>query len=311
MRTWLLLLIGFSIAGAVVFACSSSSPTDSGNGDDASSEGSTTDDGGSGDDGAIDAGSDTGSGDDGGPSCTGLPGTCDLVKQNCPQGKECSFVSDNTTGAITAACVTAGTGNKPIGAKCCPDQANQCVAGLQCVGGTACTGDAGATGRCAPFCCPGNDQTCGSSIPEGFRGTCDTNLVTTSPDGGGNISLGNVCTYKGVCTPFHVQPCPSDYACLLQGDGVSFRCSSIFSPPGKAVGESCNAANDCADGMECLGPADGGSTCRIICYHPDGGAPFDGGGLQNGAPGYGGCPVGKGCGGSITGAPAWMGFCTP
>jgi hypothetical protein len=254
---------------------------------------------------------DTSTGSDAG-RCAQLKGSCDLVTQDCPSGKECVVVASASGNELTTDCQPAGSGNKPVGAKCCPDQANQCVAGLECVGAPCGNTDSGVgqiTGRCTPHCCDGDDTPCGASLPEGFKGTCDSQLVTDFGDA--SVAISNICTYKGVCTPFQIQPCPNNFACLLQGDGVSFRCSGIFNPPGKDAGVACSAANDCADGMECLGPADGGSTCRTICYRADGGAPFDGGGLIDAGAGKGSCPPTKGCGGTITGAPAWLGFCTP
>jgi hypothetical protein len=301
------LVSGALAAGAFGFACSSDPPTSD---VDAGFDGSKPQD----DTGTVvpDAGTETSTGGDAG-RCAQLVGPCDLVLQDCPSGKECLVVAAAGGAALTTACQPAGSGNKPVGAKCCPDQANQCVAGLECTGGEPCgTSDGGSgaiTARCTPHCCSGDDTPCGASIPEGFKGTCDTQLVTELADA--SVAIANICTYKGVCTPFKIQPCPNNFACLVQSDGVSFRCSAIFNPPGKDAGAACGAANDCADGMECLGPADGGSTCRTLCYRADGGAPFDGGGLADAGAGKGSCPLGKGCGGSITGAPAWLGFCTP
>lgn len=297
--------------GGAFAACSSDAAT--GDEGDASADVTLGDDGG--DDGAILVDS-SGGGDAraeaSGGHCSAVRGPCDVVLQDCPTGKECGVVRGGSDpNGLTTACVTAGTGSKPAGASCCPDKDNQCVAGLVCVGPDCNDASATPTGRCAPHCCQGDDSVCGASVPEGFQGTCDLGIVE-DPGDGGAIDVFNVCSYKGTCKPFHVLSCPPNYSCLLQKDGVSFRCTSIFSPPGNAVGTTCNLANDCADGLLCLGPPDAStSKCAQTCFRADAaaGAPFDASALRDAA-GYGGCPGGLPCNGTIiSGAPPYLGFC--
>jgi len=243
-----------------------------------------------------------------GGHCSPIQGpACDVVLQNCPKGLEC--VPQIVGTRLTTACVTAGTGNKPAGSTCCPGQENQCVAGLECFG-SPCIDGGPELGRCTPRCCPGDDLRCGASIPEGVKGTCDLEIVALIKDA--SVSLYRVCSYKPVCKPFQVQPCPDrTYACLLQSDNNSFRCDELFTPPGKLLGARCDIINDCADGMECLGEADAatGSTCRYTCYRADGGVPPFGTSELTDAEGSGGCPSGTRCTGDITDAPRWYGFC--
>jgi hypothetical protein len=256
--------------------------------------------------------SDRGGGDepagDAGGHCSTVRGTCDIVLQNCPTGKECTVVSSSGGGlGLTTECVPAGTGSKPAGARCCPNEPNQCIAGLECTGRDCSDASIQPTGRCAPHCCAGDDSVCGTSIPEGFQGTCDITSVV-DPGDGGAVPVFHVCSYKGVCKPFHVQSCPTNYACILQSDNVSFRCLAIYAPPGKPAGASCNALNDCADGLMCLRLGDA-ATCREMCYRADGGAPFDASALRDAA-GYGGCLDGATCNDVIrSGPPPWLGFC--
>lgn len=309
-RTFLFVVTAFvGAAGMVGVACSSNPITDPGGGMD----GAVTDDGQAVDDQSSggDAGSDSMSNTDGmmTGNCSPARGPdCDLVLQNCAGGKEC-VVAIASDGGPTTSCNVPGTGNRPLGSTCCPGAQNQCVPGLECIG-PDCTDGGAPTARCTPHCCKGDDSVCGASVPEGFHGSCDLTIVEDFPDAA-QTPVFEVCTYKGVCKPFHVQPCPTNYTCLLQADNVSFRCDEIFSAPGKPQDTVCTFGNECADGLECLGPADGGaSKCTTTCYHPDAGAPFDAGVLTDAAT-YGGCSAGKGCGGTFTGAPPWLGFCTP
>ena len=300
-------------AGIAGVACSSSPHVDTGGGMDSSVNG----DGPSGDQSSGgDAGTDSANNTDGAMkgNCSPARGpACDLVLQNCAGGKEC-VVALGAGGGPTTACQDPGTGNRPLGSTCCPGQQNQCVPGLECIG-PSCTDGGMPTARCTPHCCPGEDSVCAQSVPEGFHGSCDLTIVEDFPDAAG-LPVFQACTYKGVCKPFHVQSCPPNYACLLQSDNVSFRCSEIYSLDGGSgtpQDTRCTIGNECQDGLECLGPADGGpSKCTTTCYHPDGGPPpFDAGGLTTGGATYGGCSTGKGCGGTFTGAPPWLGFCTP
>ncbi len=233
------------------------------------------------------------------PECKTNPimGECDLVSQNCPKGNECvALLPDGGSGT---SCQPPGTGALAEGEPCTTGGDNPCIKGLQCQ-----------EGRCSHPCCgkpgAGGDSTVCGTTKEGYPGVCDLNIV----DGKGN-TLYSVCEYAKPCQPFGVQPCGTGQTCLVK-DGVgSSACSDIFNPPGKAEGAVCTAANDCKDGMMCIG---NGSTnnCTFVCWNklsktP---TPFDGGAL-GGGPGTGGCPQGKACkgvnwGGSL---PDWLGEC--
>lgn len=291
------------LAAAAVASCSDRGEVVE---DDASTDATTSPDTSSGDAGV-----------DGSPPleggrCSPVRGeACDLVLQDCPSGEECT-VGRAGDGGYTTACVNAGKGNRPLGTACCPGQQNQCVPGLVCVG-PPCEPDASApSGRCAPRCCPGDDNICGVSYPEGVRGTCSLTIVVPGA-GDAGTPLYTACTYSQACKPFGLQACPPDHTCLLQSDQESFRCQTVFSPPGGQEGDPCTAANACSDGHACLGPPDGGSQCRMLCYKDsDGGTPppFDAGDLQDAAL-KGGCVPGRSCRGVYVGAPPWLGFCTP
>lgn len=314
-RTFWLVATATLMSGGTIGACSSSS--DNGFATDAGSDG-TFGDGSS--DGSRDGsgGGDGSSGGDSGPtSCPSLtlPGTCDLVTQNCEAGNECDPVFDNS-GNIVAACIPQSSGSVPLGHECCPDQNNgNCVSGTSC-GGPPCTitdgGPGTKTGRCAPYCCPTDSNHCGESDPEGVRGVCNTTTFGSNPDGGSDIQFGMTCTYPLACKPFGVQPCGSSAECTLADDGVSFRCNGIENPPGQDAGTICNAGNACKSGMECLGPVDASTTCTLMCYQKDGGTPppFDAAALPM-TPGFGGCYPGQTCAGTLIGGPAWYGFCAP
>lgn len=283
---FLSLALGLGGAGLFGLACSSPTTTfnpDSGVGDsgvDSGKDGTSND--GSKPDGNV---------PDGSTTCTSPVNTsCDIVAQNCAPTEECVEVDDGK-GNLGTQCMPAGTGAIPKGGVCTPSQNNPCVKGTTCV-----------SGRCAPACCQGADSVCGNSIPEGFTGQCNINLVDKN-----NKPLYFACTYNAACKPFGVQPCPTDYTCLVKDVSGTATCSVIFQPPGKAEGVACSNANDCKDGMMCLGAADGGFVCKYTCYK--GGGPYFDGGTVDAGPGKGGCQSPKTCQGGITGLPTWLGIC--
>lgn len=238
-------------------------------------------------DGAV---KDGGGGDGAIVTCTSpVTGECDIVAQNCTGGNECVLVAAPDGGTATA-CAAPGNGAIPKGGVCTSSGNNPCIKGTTCV-----------SGRCAPACCDGADSICGSSIPEGFSGQCALDLVDKD-----NKPLYRVCTYNAVCKPFGVQACPKDYACIVKDQQGTSSCTTIFPPPGKTEGQACNLANDCQDGMMCLGPADGGA-CKFVCYK--GGGPYFDGGTVTTPSGKGGCTGPKTCNGAITGLPSWLGIC--
>jgi hypothetical protein len=250
-------------------------------------------------------------------SCEPAKGpACDLVLQNCPAGKQCVAVAQGGGKYTTQCGPTYATQHIDRGYPCCPpSSASQepCLPGLQCIG-NPCTGDAGpgggGGGRCAPYCCSGDDTPC-ASTPEGFAGHCNLNVV----DGAGK-SMFNVCDYMPPCKPLGLLPCPPGYACEVQDTSGSATCSQIFNsggPPAKE-GASCTYNNSCDDGLMCLQltAPDGGvsSQCMMLCYTGQGTPPFNPQSLAMG-PGTGGCNTGKQCVGAPNAFPPWLGVCAP
>jgi hypothetical protein len=276
------LLLGFGLltsAGLVGFACSSTPVTP---GDDG------------GDSGNSEAGDAFNPAD--GPAkdsqpvvmtCPTYPlkGECDIVAQNCPnKADECIALNDGD-GGLSLKCQTANTGSIPKGGKC--SSTGQCVPGTECI-----------QGRCAWHCCNGDDTPCGTSVPEGYIGTCNINLVDSKQN-----KVGEVCAYSADCTPFGLKPCPVNSTCLVQDMSGKATCSEIYNPPGLGENATCTAANECKDGMMCLGMP---GKCTTVCYK--GGGSFDAGVAKMDA-GLGGCPMGKSCSGGIQNLPAWLGVC--
>jgi hypothetical protein len=143
------------------------------------------------------------------------------------------------------------------------------------------------------------DQPCGTS-QDGLTGICNLTLVNQNMQ-----PIGTVCTYSDLCKPFQVAPCQMGSACLVQDKSGQAKCTQINPMPGLDEGQACKFANECKDGMYCIG-SDGGA-CTWACYLGNG--PYDAG-VKN-MPGYGGCPVKESCKIMITGFPPYMGACAP
>jgi hypothetical protein len=224
--------------------------------------------------------------------CPSYPtkGECDLVAQDCAGGKECVIVPSD--GGFAARCEDPSSGSVPKGGVC--STTADCVAGGRCI-----------MNRCSPHCCTLGDNTpCGVSVPEGFIGTCGINLKDQQT----SIDLGLFCTFNAACKPYKIQPCPSDYTCLVEDMSGSAKCVQIYMTPGKTVGQTCTAANDCQDGMMCVGGGpDGGSVCMWVCYK--GGGPYPAN-ISSLPAGQGGCPANKMCNIGITGLPTWLAVCS-
>jgi hypothetical protein len=242
-----------------------------------------------------------------------VKGACDIVAQDCKAaGTECfEVVGDG--GRWTTACVPT-TPNARIakGSPCCPGQpANPCLPGLECLG-ELCVADAAPPGRCAPRCCSGNDSICGTSS-DGFPGHCDTDVTGPLPDGAVQ-DLFFICSYSEQCRPLRLAPCPQGFGCLVSDNRGTAKCVQIYDPSGPPQGlpegSPCIYANECADGMMCLGPTGQQATCRMLCLTPNSQPPFDGGALAGG-PGTGGCAVGKTCSAPLdpTQFPPWLSLC--
>ena len=243
---------------------------------------------------------------------------CDIVLQNCAPmnmlARECVAVARADGGTSTQCRATNAAQHLPTGHSCCPTSAQDpCLPGLSCIGANndTCAADAALTGRCTPACC--DDNVCGKSDPEGFAGRCDLHIVSNK-----GTDLYTVCAYNPQCKPFHVQACLQGFTCILDDKFGTSSCVAIYNPdggPGIAEGRPCNSANGCADGLMCLSTGDGGSTCSYLCVTPGATLPpgYDASALQDGAPGYGGCPPTERCntGFDPTQAPAWISVCAP
>jgi len=277
--------VALGSAGAFGLACSNKNfDDDAGPDGSMMGDGDTTDTGTKPDSGKPDSGM-------GNPPCPSYPikGECDLVAQNCPQGKQCEVQVDG--GKTVAVCADQSNGSVPIGGKC--------ASGGDCVPGTECI-----QGRCAPYCCMGADQECKQSVPEGYIGTCSINVQYQ-----GGTPNGLVCAYASSCQPFGIMPCGMNSACLVEDMAGKADCNAIFMPPGKMAGQPCQYKNDCADGLMCVGGGpDGGTICMWMCYSPPG--PYEAGVALQPA-GKGGCPNGKTCSIGINGLPTWLKVCTP
>lgn len=255
-------------------------------------------------------------------NCSPVKGECDIVAQNCPDGpsgqkRECTVDVDRTSGAFVTVCAdTRVTQRLPKGQACCPNApgGDPCAPGLECIG-NACVGDAAPTARCSPHCCLGSNGLCGQSDPEGYGGVCDYNITASGPDG--SVSLYNACSYSSRCNFFGVKPCPSGFTCVPEDNLGAAKCYSIFNPDGSALGlnegQPCSSANSCADGLLCVGTADAGSRCRMLCLESGGNPPtLDASALEGGAF-RGGCVAGKSCSIQFVsgegGLPAWLNAC--
>lgn len=286
-------------ASAAAYTACSNNPGDDAGGPDTGTDGTMTGDGPNGNDG--------GPGKDGSSNTTceaGVPGTCDIVAQNCGSGMECDLVQADG-GAWVTACVKNTTGNTMEGAKCTPGgSSNPCVAGLECLD------DGTGSGRCSKRCCLGSNGTCGASVPEGYPGSCDLGIIPN----GTQITAYYACDYLAPCQPFNQQPCSgTSTECVVKDGFGDSKCTPIYNPPGKAEKAQCTSENECASGMGCYGAPDGGGfTCQWNCYAPGTmGGPFDAGIEMLGA-GKGGCPSGEKCAminWSGNALPTWLGLC--
>jgi hypothetical protein len=293
-RSGLLLAASFVASGGAlaIGACSSSSTVE-GDTPDATSESTTPD---AARDGTIPK---TDGGQDGGGNCTVVKGACDLVLQDCPDktGQKQECVVDNSNKTVCQP--VQASQQLPIGRACCPSTtSNPCLPGLQCIGND-CSDGGPQTGRCSPVCCKGDDKACGKSDPEGLSGACSLSIVDSTQS-----ELYRVCLYSTQCAPFKTQPCKTGEICIVE-DKVGT--ASCVNSNGKTNRQSCQAANDCADGLICLGAGDAG-VCHTVCLLFGTTNPFDAA-VQEGGPGLGGCPSGEACNVHITSLPDWFGAC--
>jgi hypothetical protein len=253
-------------------------------------------------------------------ACTLVTGACDLVSQNCSSGSECTLVEE-LDGSVGTACEpTQASEHLAKGTPCCPppDNSNPCDPGLVCIGNACVDGGSPGPGlppgwggsRCSPTCCPndaGDTSNCGTAGDGGPQGHCDLgiSLVTNGP------SEYYICTYPETCEPLHGHECLNGYGCEVENMAGTSSCFLIYNPNGDAgatSGQPCMYANQCADGLVCIGATADTSTCLWMCLLPGEATPFDAGAL-NSMPGHGGCPSPQTCNTQITGFPTWLGVC--
>ena len=287
----------FPIAGIVVACSDSSDPEDGG-----ATEAGAGDDAEAGKNDAKSDGSITPTKEGG--NCSEVKGECDIVLQECPNdskgGKQECVVTGSGTNLATKCVPVQSSQQLPMGSACCPGNSNPCLPGLSCVG-DECSDGGPKTGRCTPACCKGDDQSCGSSQPEGISGTCDITLFSNDKE------LHYVCSYRERCKPFGQEKCGANKVCIIEDKVGTAGCISSNNKP---LGAPCKFGNDCADGLTCLNlqGSDGG-VCRMECLTPGAVHPFDAG-VEDGGPFRGGCNPNEACNiGPFQDLPPWLSFC--
>lgn len=209
---------------------------------------------------------------DGGLGTACFAGACDVVKQDCPQGRQCTYVLNGTV--ASRACVAEG--QKDAGESCSPGTlAQSCMTGLVCVGSQG-----GADPRCVRYCyrdadCPSGDACLGTIS---IAGTLEVPLYCRPPYAKCDLAAQN-CQVQGEgCYPSTV-----GNVCLPAGSGaVGQPCNGLIpnecvraalcGRPPSATQDTCLAI--CANpGHSCGGPSDAG-LCNPLLGIPDAGACF-------------------------------------
>lgn len=158
-----------------------------------------------------------------------------LVEPDC-QGDDCS---------VLRVCEIGGSG----------ESGAPCVVAEDCAAGLACTGE-GAAGVCRPFCCEGNEVSCGAGT------FCDERPLTDSPS-----TYVPVCVAAQDCPLTEPYPCTGP-ECVCQGDAACVvvrqdGTTGCTTPgPGRA-GDSCTALStaECGHGFVCAPEAG----CMQLC----------------------------------------------
>lgn len=197
-------------------------------------------------------------------SCSGAQtnvpkGECDLLQQDCANGKTCVPVDNGTGGGapLSTACL-GDAGLKAPGSSCTTD--TECQKGLFCFFDV-----------CTPVCCPD----VGSNSCNG--GDCDLTITLPAPN---TDKFFTVCTFSPQCTLFDPTTCAAGYGCQPKSAGL-MTCAKLNMPT-VPEGGTCNAANDCDTMSVCVGTP---GVCRLMC---DPATP-------QAAPKMGGCAANKTC----------------
>lgn len=170
---------------------------------------------------------------------------CDPFVQDCPEGEKCVPYSINGSGYDADKCVPVNGSGAP-GEPCLYGGIFEATD--DCDATSYCWTDGGVDGVCLEFC-QGSlvEPTC----PDGFQCLIDGNGVI------------NLCTAS--CNPL-LQDCEPGFAC--HWTSAEFTC--VATTEDLALGEPCEALNDCAQGLACL-PGNltpncaGDSCCASYC----------------------------------------------
>jgi hypothetical protein len=268
---WLVIPVLVSVSAVAFAACSSAtSPTTGTASATASGTGGSGGAGGAG--GAAGTTTSTGTGGaepDAGLVCkshsysTIKAGPCDLLQQDCPQGKTCKELPTGN-GSWTTHCVTAN-GLKGEGEPCAVD--DECRAKLTC-----------AAGRCAPVCCQATNAPCLGGICYLFIQLDSSNKVNKQ-----------VCHYAKACDLLTTKACDQGFSCHVEDNKQGLATCVLPSGANAPDLGPCHYLNDCGDMEHCIGgsPNTAGQ-CHFYCYldQADPGSP---------GAGLGGCPAGQTC----------------
>jgi hypothetical protein len=276
-------------ASAVLFAaCSDATTPSSGTTSAAASSSSGT--GGSGAGGASATGAGGAAVDAGPLTCkthtysTIKSGPCDLLAQDCPDGKTCKELL-YPNGSWSTQCVTAN-GLKGEGEACTADE--ECLARLSC-----------AVGRCAPVCCAATNAPC-------LGGICNLFIQL---DNSGKVNK-QVCHYAKACDLLTEKACDPGFSCHIEDSKQGL--ATCVQPSGANAVDlgACHYLNDCPDMEQCLeGSPTKSGKCHFYCYLDQATPASPGAGL-------GGCPGGQTCQATVDGAKfdfgvANLGLCAP
>ncbi|MEP7120969.1 MAG: hypothetical protein ABJE95_08675 [Byssovorax sp.] len=258
-----------TLAAAAFSACSSATTPTSGTASGTASSSAASGSGGAGGEAATTATGAGGATEDAGPlSCavhsytTIKTGPCDLLAQNCPEGKTCKELQ-HADGSWGTQCVTAN-GLKAEGETCTVDE--ECRARLTC-----------AAGRCAPVCCAATNAPC-------LGGICNLSIQL---DNAGKVTK-QVCLYSETCDLLTENACPSNFLCQVRDPKQGL--ATCIQPSGFAPDLGpCHFLNECATMEHCLGgsPVLPGK-CHFYCYR-------DQANPASPPAGLGGCPAGQTC----------------
>ena len=205
-------------------------------------------------------------------------GTCDLLAQNCPDGRSCDV---STMGGVKTYCRASAGGLKDIGSPC--QSPAECKDHLICI-----------DSKCSAYCCPTTDEPCAG-------GTCDIHVNF----GSGKYAM--ACSYSQACELFLGQ-CPEGEDCHIANGAQGLVVCDAPSGTSVPEGGACEYRNDCGDSMQCNhtppDTGDGGNlgACRFNCKVDT---------WQSLTPGLGGCPGNQTCNDLTYGQLPNIGVCVP